>query len=546
MSIGALPVETKDEELLRLANAAVNGGAPAPAPVPVDPLAPTPVPTPNGPIVEGPTEMPGDRALPLPDMSTPPAPPPVTPQAPPPPLSPAGGVAALDAARTAANATADATANVGAAKSEESRLNADVQDNVAAEERASINEVEMQQEAILRGREHAQRIADNAAKEAKNYKFSDWWGDQSSLSRLNANLHVMAGAYAATVTGGKNMALEKINTIIDQTHRREVAEQRSLYDFAKLKAEGSEQFNANMRQDMAALGIKNSMRRNAVADEAKAQLIRNGIPADEAENDVLVKTQRAKAEAEYAKAYGDLVSDAAKLAMSEAHFQATNAIARGQLNVARQNANTNANRLDEKAPTEAEGNNAARGRNMALALDNLEKAGLSQYKPSEEALNKWFSNQERIEAAAENNKSLLGQGANFVQRKVGAIPTNELDGLSEKDKKYFSLMRQVVEPYARKQSGAAIARTEWQNFAAQTGLGTGEFGKNLRDQAARDMITLGGRATRKLEESDKSRGVATPGSASINAGGKTPTVVETRTINGKKWHKLSDGRFVSE
>ncbi len=160
---------------------------------------------------------------------------------------------------------------------------------------------------------------------------------------------------------------------------------------------------------------------------------------------------------------------------------------------------------EEHAPSQGEAENAARGRNMTLALSELQGSGLADYVPSPAVTQKWLSNQDQIVAAQERNKSTTGQVANWALRKADSIPASEYDGLSEKDKKYFTLVRQYVEPYARKQSGAAISASEWQNFLAQIGPQAGAPGSKLAHQAAEDMVTLGGRATRRLEKSDAAK-----------------------------------------
>lgn len=473
-----------------------------PAPVTVGP------PAANGIPVEGPVEVPGDRS-----MASVGAPVAVGQPIPgPAPLSAQGGVEALGDARTAAMGVADAKAAGGPLKAEESRLNADAQSQVADQARQNAVDIQAEQNAIVEGRNAAQKIADSAAQEYKNFKYSDWWGDKTDGERIRAKIFVGLGAFAAAGSegSGKNAALDAINTIIDQNHRREVAENKQLYDFSRLKAEGVEQFMAAGRQDMANLQIKNAARYQASADEAKAQLIRNGIPADEAENDVMVRTLRANAEKEYAKGYGDLVKDQAQLAMSKAHL----AIARGTLAVAQKNSA----RVD--VPAEHESKSGRNARAMALGMDNFEKSGMSDYVPSEESQQRWFTNKEQIDAAAERNKTTAGQAVNFTMRKLGQIPVNDLVGLDGKDKQYFTVFGQIVEPYARDKSGAAIAAHEWKNFAQQMGLGGDPAaGRALREATARDLRTVGGRATKLMESDDRSRGAETPGSKSIYKGG---------------------------
>lgn len=433
------------------------------------------------------------------------------------PLSAEGGVAALDTARQAGMTAADAKAAEGPAKASQATADADARDNLASESRVNAMEIEAQQRATETGRAKAQAIADTAQKEFQTFKFHDFWGDKTAPERFKARLFMALGEFSRD-KGGPNRNVQQVNDMIEQQHKADIAELGQRYNFAKFKSEGVENFLAQRKQDLAVLQLKHAAFYKSAEEEAKAQLERNGIPVEEAETNTIVQQMRAKSEKEYAEGYGKLVDSEARRAMLGENLK----LNRMRVGIEA----TKATRA--LVPTESEGNNAARGRNMALALDNLEKQGLSGYTPKDTALQKWFLNQELIEGAKENNKNVVGQIANAGRRKLPGdsslgIPKNEFDGLDTQDAKYLGLMRQIIEPYARKQSGAAISASEWQNFATQTGLGTGEFGRQLREQAARDMMTLGGRATKQLEDSDRARGAETPGSASVNKPSSSPT-----------------------
>ncbi len=458
--------------------------------------------TPNGTAVEGPTEMPDDRDVSTVAAPTAPSGQPGTVQQDT-TVTPEGAVRNLGTARDAAMDVADAKAAEGPAKSTQLEANAASQEELARKAQDRAVEIQIEQQAQKDGIEAAQKRATDAMDQFKQFKFRDFWADKSSGERVLANISVALGAFNADNTGGKNIQLDRINTIIDQQHRADLAQLRQRETFAGWMQDGVKDLAGRYRDEMNMLKFKHAALSDAAAEEAKAALIRNGIPVEEAENNTLVKQLRAKAESEYAKGYSDEVKNKAQLAMQNAHLQ----IARGQLALAGRQA-------EEKPPTETEGNNAARGRNMQLANDQLSQHGFDNYVPSDKAMQRWFMNKERIDAAAENNKTVQGQIANAVQRQAGMLPKNELEGLSGQDAKYFATFGRIVEPYARKQSGAAISAPEWKNFAQQLGMGLkGPEGKALRDQAARDMLVLGNRATKMLERDDAARGKTSPGKA---------------------------------
>jgi hypothetical protein len=458
--------------------------------------------SPNGPVSEGPTEMPGDR-----DMSTVAAPSapgdPARPTVQDTSVTPEGAVRNLGTARDAALDAADAKAAEGPARSAQLEANAESQSELARQARDRAVEIQAEQQAQKDGIAAAQAKASSAMDEFKQFKFRDFWADKSGGERVLANISVALGAFNSDNTGGRNTNLDRINTLIDQQHRADVAQVHQKETFAKWMQEGVTDLASRYRDEMNTLKFKHAALSDAAAEEAKAQLIRNGIPVEEAENNTLVKGLRAKAQSEYAKGYSDEVKNKAQLAMQKAHLD----ISRAQLALA-------GRAQEDKAPSVAESDNAGRGRNMQLAVDQFEKSGLSDYVPSEKAQQQWFLNKERIDAAAENNKTVQGQLLNAAQRKLGLIPENDLKGLSKKDAMYFATFGRMVEPYARKQSGSAISAPEWKSFSGHLGIGqAGGAGRELREQIARDMLTLGGRATKMLESSDAARGRVSPGKA---------------------------------
>jgi hypothetical protein len=98
------------------------------------------------------------------------------------------------------------------------------------------------------------------------------------------------------------------------------------------------------------------------------------------------------------------------------------------------------------------------------AIDAIDKSG---YTPDRATIQKWI-----------NNQRLLPDGSGGVKDTVlsigqalpgGMVPQSETEGLPEDARDYFAQVRRYIETIGRKQSGAAISPTEWQNFFNQYG-----------------------------------------------------------------------------
>lgn len=364
---------------------------------------------PNGPVSEGPTEMPGDRDMSsvAPVQSAPVASGPTGQDT---TVTPEGAVRNLGTARDAAMDVADAKAAEGPAKSVQLEANAESQSELARAARDRAVEIQIEQQAQKDGIAAAQAKASSAMDEFKQFKFRDFWADKSSGERVLANISVALGAFNADNTGGKNIQLDRINTIIDQQHKADLAKVRQREVFAGWIKDGVTDLAARYRDEMSTLKFKHAALSDAAAEEAKAQLIRNGIPVEEAENNTLVKGLRAKAQSEYAKGYSDEVKNKAQLAMQKAHLD----LSRAQLQLAanNQNAPTPLNEgqsksyatADQMRETEAETKNlgplSAKGAKILREQLAIEEAaekipgykaagiGLGQWQTIEQALAK--------------------------------------------------------------------------------------------------------------------------------------------------------------
>jgi len=107
-----------------------------------------------------------------------------------------------------------------------------------------------------------------------------------------------------------------IKSLIDRDFEKQKLKMSSLQEFAKMRQEGVISLEGQYKNNLALLGLKQAAAYNAVADEAKAQAIRNGEAPEQAENNVLVKQIRQKADELRAKNEADLEKARAQLAMA--------------------------------------------------------------------------------------------------------------------------------------------------------------------------------------------------------------------------------------
>ena len=106
-------------------------------------------------------------------------------------------------------------------------------------------------------------------------------------------------------------AAEKIKMINAQNFQREKEKLSSLENIASYKERGVQDLQAQYRDDVTKLQIKQALGLKAAADEAKAFLLRTNVPLKEAENNELVQKLRAEGDKDYAQLIEKLQHDKA-------------------------------------------------------------------------------------------------------------------------------------------------------------------------------------------------------------------------------------------
>jgi hypothetical protein len=319
---GSSPPNPSDREEL-----AQQSKPPEPAGPP--PLAPDG--TPVAPGTQGTTTPTDDVSGAIDDAKAEPGPPQTpTPLTPPSrtPTTPTekGSVEALNQAQRSGYAAASAKANEGAFARQKSELDADALGKSELQHRQDADEIATKQKAIEEGRSHVQAIRDAAYQDLKDFKFFNFWRDADQSDRMDAKIAIMLGAWGSSgpyAASNRNVALDEINSNIDRQHKLDEAEVRKRYDIAKLREQGAAQFESNMQSDLATMKFKQAATSLAVADRMKAEMLRNGIPLEQAQNDTSVRQMIAKADQADAEGYEKLMAVHGNLALRRAQMDAS-------------------------------------------------------------------------------------------------------------------------------------------------------------------------------------------------------------------------------
>ena len=271
-------------------------------------LANQPLPTPpvTGPAAQGAPAGPGAALVGVDPM----APAPITPasapapapaadtfQAPPLPGKPTIQTAAraLDQATQAGFDVAKAQNDAGKAKADESGANADEVDRLANDADRRKNEIQEFRETRQRAIDAANARAEAAEQEFRDFKYHDYWDNKTTGDKIRARIFLMLGGAQAGHQGRPDDSLAYLNGLIQQDYEKQRQKLGDIERFAKMKREGATSLTAQYQQDLGILQLKQAAATDQVANEVRAQMIRNGIPADQAQNGVVGKGLEAKA-----------------------------------------------------------------------------------------------------------------------------------------------------------------------------------------------------------------------------------------------------------
>jgi hypothetical protein len=387
--------------------------------------------------------------------------------------------------------------------------------------------------------------------------------DETFGHRLLAAISIGLGQYSAAMNGGKNTALE----MIEGQTARSIQKQKDEVALAARKAEMSgqnvdkirEQANAEMQE----LTTKHAAILSNVKDKWGAELKRIGVP--QAQIDSNKNLQKLDADSLELR-QGVLQSvreDTTALERAEIAAAAHRRTAKGsaggggvkgagaggmdaigELNgYLEKNPGDNegayklagslgikdpklvAKAIADSKSSEGQGKHAAAAATMMRSISAIETLQ-KKYTPSQKDWLTWQKNQDDVKLASagadkgEVGKALLGRAA----QGIGALSKTEYEGLNGDAKAYFENVKRILESVGREQSGAAISRSEWDNFGGQYGL-QAAGGLEAAREYARDRLKLSGTAGRQLEAS---------GSVP-KTGGAKPTMSSAEHAGALEW-----------
>ena len=185
--------------------------------------------------------------------------------------------------------------------------------------------------------------------------------------------------------------------------------------------------------------------------------------------------------------------------------------------------------VTQTKPTESQARSAEQAAQGLSAIDAIEKGG---YRPSDADIQQWLNNQRSVALAdkmgASGTFGALGAGAG---QGLGVLKKSEFEGMSPEAASFFANYRRVMEPLARKQSGAAIGEGEWRNFFNQWGPNSpGGLAAARRD--LENLARTGGAATRQLQSPRREPSQNERRADTLKNGGKGKSVADFEKEHG--------------
>lgn len=211
----------------------------------------------------------------------------------------ANAARAGDQAYAAGLEAARAKEGEGSDRAAEALANADERDKVAAEAALQANERKALADAQDRARQATDAKVAQADQAVKDWQPRDYWKDADGNTRWGAKIAAAVfaglGGLGMRENGGHNAYLDDLSRHIDAFGAAEKQRLNTAENFQKLAREDRDNVEQNWKIQQGQLDLIQSKRTDSVADQMKAQLIRNGVPAEQAENNVDVQQMIQKA-----------------------------------------------------------------------------------------------------------------------------------------------------------------------------------------------------------------------------------------------------------
>ena len=210
---------------------------------------------------------------------------------------PPSAVPAVDAAHESAQGTVRAQEQVGEAKKTAGQTEAASLDAKVAQQHKDAQEQQDMEDAHRRAVSDAGADVRNAEDEVKNFKFHDHWQGKSIASKVLQTIFSGFGGIAEARGLGPNQITAALDAMdAKEQHNQEIG-LKTKENLLKWRKEGETDLLSRLDQETGKLKVKQAARLDMMANEAKAQALRQpGTTPDQAENNVLVHKLREKAD----------------------------------------------------------------------------------------------------------------------------------------------------------------------------------------------------------------------------------------------------------
>jgi hypothetical protein len=337
----------------------------------------------------------------------------------------------------------------------------------------------------------------------KSMEFKDYWQERGTGSRVIAAIAVGLGQLGAGMQGQSgNTALDIINKQIEMDFNKQKAaidKQQTQYGMAK---EGEALASSSYAKQLQNLQLKEAAAYETVAAKYASMLAAQGVPAAQIQADANVQALQAQALDK-------------KLQVEKELRNEISTTVRKKVDMMQVDANGNPV-MPEKPLTEGQGNAVAFAKRMTEGIKNYDKAGGMSPAGADKV-------RKSIKANAFLDKN---SGLYFV----GAGAFNVPD-LSEKDRLALQGIREVITAGLRKDSGAAIGVSEFENEFDQLVPRAGDTSAVIKQKRG----TVTNRIAAIMEQAGPGRGrVSAPPEPQQQA-------AEVRVINGTRYRKVPGG-----
>ena len=279
----------------------------------------------------------------------------------------------------------------------------------------------------------------------KKMEFKDYWADKGTGNKILAAISIGLGSLGAGMAGRQgNTALDIINKAVDDDFARQKAAMQKAETQVNIAKENVKDAQNSRKQSFLDLEMKSAVATEAVASKYASMLAAQGVPAAQIQSNTTVLALQQRALEKKAQVQEALRKDVQTQVQKKVETLQVDGQGRPI--------------KEEKPLTETQGNAVTFGKRMTAGIRNYDKAGGLSTEGAEK-IRRWVERNQVIDKST--GLMVIGAGG-FVA-----------PDLSERDRLAAQAMQEVITAGLRKDSGAAIGVSEFQNefnsFAPRAG-----------------------------------------------------------------------------